>query len=117
SSFLDARHSNVFGMNMPGPGNMSIDPQFVATPGDLRLAPGSPLIEAGDSTLVAPIYALDLAGNPRIQGVSVDIGAYEQHAPCPGDLDGNGAVDVQDLLLMLAAWGNCPNPNNCPADL
>jgi len=30
------------------------------------------------------------------------------------DLDGNGAVDIVDLLLLLAAWG--PNPGH-PADL
>jgi hypothetical protein len=34
--------------------------------------------------------------------------------PCPGDIDGNGTVDVQDFLLLLAAWG--PNPGH-PADL
>jgi hypothetical protein len=25
--------------------------------------------------------------------------------PCPADLDGNGVVDVTDLLLLLGAWG------------
>ncbi len=34
----------------------------------------------------------------------------------PGDLDGNGAVDVLDLLELLAAWGPCP-PAPCPADV
>ena len=33
---------------------------------------------------------------------------------CPGDITGNGAVDVLDLVEMLAAWGT--NPGN-PADL
>lgn len=27
---------------------------------------------------------------------------------CTGDLDGNGAVDVQDLFILLSAWGQCP---------
>jgi hypothetical protein len=36
----------------------------------------------------------------------------------PGDLDGNGLVDVRDLLLLLGAWGDCPDPPAaCPADL
>ena len=26
----------------------------------------------------------------------------------PADVDGNGIVDVEDLLLMIAAWGACP---------
>jgi hypothetical protein len=35
-------------------------------------------------------------------------------AVVPCDLDGDGLVDIQDLLLLLSAWG--PNPNH-PADL
>ena len=26
----------------------------------------------------------------------------------PADVDGNGEVNVEDLLLMIAAWGACP---------
>lgn len=37
----------------------------------------------------------------------------------PADLSGDGAVDFNDLLLLLAAWGACPDPCPpvCPADL
>ena len=31
--------------------------------------------------------------------------AHGTRSPCPEDLDGNGAVDVGDLLAVLAAWG------------
>jgi hypothetical protein len=34
-----------------------------------------------------------------------------------GDLNGDGVVDVSDLLILLAAWGPCPRSGNCPADL
>jgi hypothetical protein len=35
----------------------------------------------------------------------------------PGDVDGDDDVDTQDLLLLLAAWGDCPEPpEDCPAD-
>lgn len=34
-------------------------------------------------------------------------------APCPGDVDGNGAVDGADLGLLAGAWGT----NNSDADL
>ncbi len=37
--------------------------------------------------------------------------------PIPGDLNGDGVVDVSDLLILLSAWGACENPANCPADL
>jgi hypothetical protein len=32
----------------------------------------------------------------------------------PGDIDGDGDVDVTDLLALLAAWGDCPG---CPEDI
>jgi hypothetical protein len=32
----------------------------------------------------------------------------------PGDVDGDGATNVTDLLALLAAWGACPG---CPADI
>lgn len=45
--------------------------------------------------------------NPRI--TSLD---------CPtGDLNGDCAVDGLDLLILLGAWGDCSNPDDCPADL
>ena len=28
--------------------------------------------------------------------------------PCPWDFNGNGEVDFQDLLKILANWGPCP---------
>lgn len=34
-----------------------------------------------------------------------------------GDLNGDGVVDVADLLILLAAWGPCQEANDCPADL
>jgi len=38
-------------------------------------------------------------------------------AATPGDIDGDGTVNVTDLLALLAAWGGCDDPGNCPADL
>jgi len=29
----------------------------------------------------------------------------------------NGEVNVDDLLAVITAWGVCPNPANCPADI
>jgi choice-of-anchor B domain-containing protein len=34
----------------------------------------------------------------------------------PGDLNGDGVVDGADLLILLAAWGPCKDPEGCPAD-
>ena len=53
------------------------DPKFVdVAGGNYRLAEGSPCIDAGDDPAIEG-YDTDLAGNTRIFGVSVDLGAYE----------------------------------------
>lgn len=36
---------------------------------------------------------------------------------CDEDLDGNGAVDFSDVLILLAAFGPCPEDADCVADL
>lgn len=36
-------------------------------------------------------------------------------APCLGDVDQSGAVDIGDLLILLATWGPCTG--DCPADV
>jgi hypothetical protein len=41
-------------------------------------------------------------------------------SPAPGnpaDLNGDGVVDVLDLLILLDAWGACADCGDCPADL
>tara|TARA_B100001059_G_scaffold57635_2_gene52945 strand:- start:2804 stop:4498 length:1695 start_codon:yes stop_codon:yes gene_type:complete len=53
-----------------------------------------------------------------IQDPSVDQdsdGSLDVCERCPGDIDDSGAVEVNDVLLMLSAWGTCGPP--CPADL
>ncbi len=48
---------------------------------------------------------------------TVEIDAMAKVSPTiTGDLNGDGVVDVSDLLILLAAWGGCPL-NTCPADL
>ncbi|MHC4083034.1 MAG: GC-type dockerin domain-anchored protein [Planctomycetota bacterium] len=116
----------------PGTGNIDADPQFVdPANGDLHPLPGSPCIDAGNNTAVPDGVTTDLDGNPRFSDDPdtpdcqqapgtcgdppvVDMGAYEFQIPCPGDINGDGAVDVNDFIQILVAWGPCPG---CPADI
>ncbi|WP_461093309.1 choice-of-anchor Q domain-containing protein [Spirosoma gilvum] len=60
-----------------GTGDLNADPLFVdAANGNFRLQPTSPAINAGSPDITDLLYT-DIAGNPRIQGNRVDIGAYE----------------------------------------
>jgi len=92
-----------------GPGMIEgIDPMFVnPDSGDFRLQPCSPLVNAGDNALVSPGNITDLAGNPRIAGGRVDLGAYETPVPnlaaepvlppaCPGTNSGAAALEPEN---------------------
>ena len=60
-----------------GGNNLDEDPLFAnSAEGYLQLLPGSPAIDAGDSTVLG-LPATDILGNPRITGETIDMGAYE----------------------------------------
>jgi hypothetical protein len=48
----------------------------------------------------------------RGYGISDILAASESEPPAPGDLDGDGTVGITDFLMLLGAWGPCPEP--CP---
>ncbi len=67
-----------------GEGNIDSDPLLYLliegeplSGGYLALQAGSPCIDAGDSGVVPSGISTDIAGNPRISGAAVDMGAYE----------------------------------------
>ena len=85
----------------PAPGNgianFTNEPLFVdIVGGDLRLQPNSPCINADQDAYIST--ATDLAGNPRIVGGKVDVGAYEFQPPL-----------LQVNQLGLLAVTNLPN--------
>jgi hypothetical protein len=87
-----------------GDGNISRRaPIFVdAANGDFRLRTGSPGIDAGNSEIFEEFAEVDtdLAGNPRISGAKIDMGAYE------GAVDGyviSGRVQGNGILSPMTA--------------
>ena len=114
---------------------------------DLRLQSGSPCIDMGDNTALPPdTFDLDDDGNnaeplpvdlddlrrvindhntPNTgfppgppNAPMVDCGAYEfVPPPLVGDINGDGLVNVNDLLAVINAWGICPVPGICSADI
>jgi hypothetical protein len=55
------------------------DPQFVSTSTpDLRVKSTSLAVNSGINLGVAIVGTVDYAGNPRVHGSNIDIGAYEQ---------------------------------------
>jgi len=77
---------------------------------------GSGDIDADGTTDVVQIQE---SGTDYVISVQTSIasGAWAPGTCCEGDLDGSGAVDVDDLLSVISAWGACPDPADCPSDL
>jgi hypothetical protein len=107
-----------------GFGNITNDPAFVNPAADnFSLQSNSPCINSGDNLVVTS--STDFAGNPRIVGGTVDIGAYEYQTPTSiigyawlqqYGLPTDGSVDFADLdgtgLNVDQDWIASLNPTN-----
>jgi hypothetical protein len=112
-----------------GTGIITNEPLFVnVATGDFRLQPGSPCINAGTNGFAPP--GGDIAGNHRIVGGTVDIGAYEFQGSDPTPfydwlarygLPTDGSADEGDLdndgLNNLQEWQAGTNPTNAASVL
>jgi len=114
-------YSDVHG-GWPGEGNIDADPLFLDPDGpdgkpgtdddDLRLAEGSPCVNAG-SNYAEHLPDEDLDDQPRLQQCRVDMGAYESpHAPGTfADCNSNGLDD--DCEIQEGSSQDC-NLNHLP---
>ncbi len=102
-------------------GNIDASPMFTdAAAGNYSLHANSPAVNSGNSALFTdPATATDLAGNPRLFGSSIDMGAYESDGiiliryvrpVASGDGDGsswaNASGDLQAMMNLqsLQVW-------------
>jgi hypothetical protein len=111
-SSTTATYSNVqggTGQTWFGEGCIDADPLFADADG--RLSLGSPCIDAGNDAAVPPGVTTDLDGSPRIQGVCVDMGAFESEFTAldfsgwvwmDSDSDFGYSSDEDDLLYFLS---------------
>jgi len=61
------------------PASFFADPLYLSlTAPDLHVTANSPAVNAGINLGAAIVGTVDFAGNPRVQGTNIDIGAYEQ---------------------------------------
>ena len=99
-----------------GTGMNPVDPLFLmdvpAAPssgGDLRLQCSSPAIDAGGSdTTGLSLGLVDLYGNPRVSGDSIDIGAYESGKPTVTSIANSGIGSLREAVAMA-----CPGDTIC----
>jgi uncharacterized repeat protein (TIGR02543 family) len=122
---------NPGGTNLDGT-KVANDPRFVTpvnpnnaptTAGDLRLQIGSPVIDRGNSA--ANTTGADLAGNQRLVGAAIDLGAYETSIACPpggstrlyvrqGAAGNHNGASWQDALRTLQDALRLATPATCP---
>jgi len=88
-------------------GNRSIDPKFYSPDsGDYHLSADSSGINAGNNAYVASDDSVDADGNPRINGGTVDLGAYERTTGGlhPADTNGDRSISSDEFNAYNAAW-------------
>lgn len=100
-------NSNIQG-GYSGTGNINADPLFAdAANGNYHLSCGSPCINAGNNTNVITGVSKDLDGSTRIQGGTVDMGAYEGAWPGTNSLAGGYFSYYKDLQAGTVSYGAC----------
>jgi hypothetical protein len=79
-----------------GGNNLDVNPLFISTT-NFSLQAGSPSVNAGNNTYNTTV--IDLLGNPRIQGGTIDMGAYESSV----------GVAIEEFMEE-PLWRIFPNP-------
>lgn len=107
---------DLFGVWDLATDNLDVAPDFFdPVGGDFHLRPNSPCVNAGWNG--APgLSSLDLDGEARIAGGTVDIGAYEfsTAATHPADADANFVLTAAEFAAYAASWKAGQEWTNAP---
>jgi len=121
---VDVRSDGLIGVSAHEFGPATPFPSGVALiDGDPDYAANWRAFEWGEPGVELPHYQLgevmfDALGRLWISTLSEGVAVLTPPASAvPGDLNDDGAVDGMDLMILLAAWGECSKPDVCPADL
>jgi hypothetical protein len=79
---------------------------------DMESESGACCLESG-TCVVVPQHTCESAGGIFI-GADSECSGTSCSAPCTGDADGSGSVNVTDLLTVISSWGPCMS---CGADV
>lgn len=93
----------------PGANTLYDDPQFVGA-GDFHLQSTSPAVDVGDNSAIPAGITTDLGGTPRIQGGTVDMGAYERTSGSGGSTGGTvvgpGTYSISGVVTSAISSGS-----------
>jgi hypothetical protein len=109
SKYFYTHHNNIEQW-IDGYGNINLAAEFTNfSESDFSLLPNSPCIDSGFQVENFNFPEFDLAGNPRILGSSIDMGAYEY--------DLNSTTSGQIVPVSTIIMQVYPNPFNASASI
>jgi hypothetical protein len=113
---LIAADPSLYVMNDTGTGHMKIGEAFNLGNPPFHVHPVWNLEEG----IYGQTYSIQLQFHDTT-GLYTDSGivTVDFTPQCPGDINLNAFVDVDDLLTVINSWGKCPNfcQDECPADV
>jgi formylglycine-generating enzyme len=72
----------------------------------------------GSELLAAWTRPIEFHSSDQFSDIGFRVGRLSGEQFEPGDVNGDGSVDVDDLIAVILAWGPCPAPPaDCPADV
>ncbi|UCD76841.1 MAG: VCBS repeat-containing protein [Phycisphaerales bacterium] len=77
------------------------------------------IIDLEDTPRSRP-FVTDWTGDGRLDlliGAATGNVHLYQGVPLYGDVNDDGVVDIDDIFAILAAWGPCDDPEDCPEDI